>query len=139
VLGQERHAGEGLAARLARIALHVRVSLKVGAQVGSVRKRAGAVRAGEGLLARMCPDVTLKEPRPGEGFPTQKALTRQRVRPDVHLESSKGDVHLLAVFAAEGFLAGRLLSGAVKLLVFCEAAIGRIGLVAIRALVAGGR
>ena len=139
MFGQEGHAREGLAARLARVALDVRVGLQVGAQVGAVGEGAGAVRAGERLLARVRPDVALQEPRPGEGLAAQEALAGQRVRADVHLQGAQRDVDLLAVLAAEGFLVGRLLGRAVQLLVLRQTAVGRVGLVAIRALVAGRR
>lgn len=51
VLVQERHSGEGFRAVLALVLLHVRVRLQVGPEVGSVGKRAAAVRARERLLA----------------------------------------------------------------------------------------
>lgn len=137
MLGEERHAREGLAARLARIALHVRMGLEMSAQVGAVGKGARAVLAREGFLARVCPDVTLEEPWSGEGLTAQKALAGQRVRPDVHLEGAQRNVDLFAVLAAKGLFVSRLLSGAVQLLVLGQTAVGRIGLVTIWALVAG--
>lgn len=115
------------------------MGLQVSAQVGAVGEGARAVRARERFLARVRPDVALQKPRPGEGFAAQKALARQRVRSDVHLQGAQGDVDFVAVFATEGFLVGRLLGGAVQLLVFGQAAVGRVGLVAIGTLVAGRR
>lgn len=58
MLEEERHAREGLAARLARVALHVRMCLEVSAQVRAVGKRAGTVWTNERLLARMRAHVT---------------------------------------------------------------------------------
>lgn len=139
VLGQEGHAGKRFPASFARVALHVRVGLEVGPQVGPVREGSGAVRARERLLTRVRPDVALEEPWPGEGLPAEEALAGERVGPDVHLEGAQGDVDLLAVLAAEGLLVGGLLGSAVELLVLREAAVGGVGLVAVRALVTGGR
>ena len=93
--------------------------------------------AGEGFLARVRPDVTLQKPRTRESLTAQEALAGQCVRADVHLEGTERDVNLLAVFAAEGFLVGGLLGGAVKLLMFSQPAVSRVGLVTIGALVAG--
>ncbi len=137
MLGEERHTRKRLAARLARVALHVRMGLEMSAQVGAVGEGARAVLAREGFLARVRPDVTLKEPRSREGLATQKALAGQRVRPDVHLEGAQRNVNLFAVLAAKGLFVGRLLSGAVQFLVLCQTAVSRVGLVTVRALVAG--
>ena len=95
------------------------------------------MRTGEWFLAGVRPNVTLQEPRAGESLAAQKTLAGQCVRADVHLEGTQRDVDLLAVFAAKGFLVGGLLSDAVKFLVFGQSAVGRVGLVAIGALVAG--
>ena len=59
------------------------------------------------------------------------------MRADVHFQGAQRDVDLLAMFAAERFLVGRLLGGAVKLLVFGQTAISRVGLVTIGTLIAG--
>ena len=63
MFGQQRHPGEGLPTLGARVLLDLGVSLQVGPQVGSVGERPPAVITPEGLLARVRPDVTLKQPR----------------------------------------------------------------------------
>lgn len=88
VLRQQRHAGEGLAAGGARVLLHVRVGLEVGAEVGSVRERPPAVLAGERLLPGVSPHVSLQQPRPRKRLPAHGTLARQRVSPNVHFEST---------------------------------------------------
>jgi len=133
VFGQQRHSGEGLAAGLTRVALDVRVRLQMSPQVGPVRKGARAVRAAERLLPRVGPDVTLQEPRPREGLSAEHTLARQRVRSDVHLQGPQADVDLVAVLAAERLF--DLLLDAVQFLVFGQSAVGRVGLVAVGALV----
>lgn len=60
MLEQKRHAREGPTARLAAVLLDVRMRLQMGAQVGTVSKRAAAMRAGERFLSGMCADVTLE-------------------------------------------------------------------------------
>jgi len=79
----------------------------------------------ERLLAGMCPDVTLKEPRSRERLATYLTLAGQRVRPDVHLEGAHRRVGLVAV------LTRKLLpdpSGTVELFVLGDSAQGRIAL-----------
>jgi len=56
------------------------------------------------------------------------------VRPNVHLEGAQTDVDFVAVFTAEGFFG--LLLDAVELLVLGQPAVGRVGFMAIGALVA---
>lgn len=53
----------------------------------------------------MCSYVSLKQPGPGEGLPTEFTHTGKCVRPDVHLQCSQADVLLLAVLAVEVLLA----------------------------------
>ena len=137
VFGEQRHARERLAALLARVALDVRVRLQVGAQVGPVGEGARAVRTREGLLARVGADVALQQPRPREGLAAEHALAGQRVRADVHLERAQRHVDLVAVLAAERLFG--LVGGAVQFLVLGQAAIGRVRLVAVGALVARRR
>ena len=60
--------------------------------------------AGEWLLARVGPHVTLQEPGPGEGLAALGALARQRVGADVHFQGGLGVVRLLTILAAELFL-----------------------------------
>lgn len=95
------------------------------------------MRAREGLLARVRADVTLQQPRPGEGLSAKEALARQRVGADVHFQGAQRDVDLLAMLAAERLLAGRLLGSAVKLLMLGQSAVSGVRLVAIGALIAG--
>lgn len=138
VFGQERHPGESLAAGRTRVLLDVGVSLEVSPEIRPVREGAVAVLTRERLLAGVRPDMTLQEPRAGEGLPAELALAGKRVRPDVHLQSTQGEVDLLAVLAAERLLGGGVLVGsAVELLVLGEPGVGGVGLVAEDALVAG--
>lgn len=88
VLVEERHSGEGFGAVLALVFLHVRVSLKVGPEVGPVRKRPAAVGTREGLLtcheSNTCQrlDATAlrskAEPKASEGLETQCPATAHR-------------------------------------------------------------
>ena len=129
---QQRHPGEGLGAVTAAVLLDVRVGLQVRPQVGPVGEGASAVGAGEGLLARVRPEVALQQPGPGEGLAAHAALARQGVRPDVHLERAQGHVGLVAVLAAELLLD---LRGAVELLVLGQPREGGVALAARLALV----
>lgn len=138
VLAEEGHSGEGLTAVGTGILLHLGVGLEVSPQVGAVCEGPVAVLAGEWLLSSVSPDVSLEEPRSGEGLPAELALAGESVRSDVHLECTQRDVHLLAVLAAECLLGGGVLVGrAVELLVLREARVRRVGLGAEVALVAG--
>lgn len=134
VLAQQRHPRERLAAVRARVLLHVRMGLQVGAQVRAVGERPIAVRAREGLLPRVRPDVALQQPGARERLAAYRALAGQRVRADVHLEGAQRHVHLLAVLAAEG-LARALARRAVELAVFGQAREGRVALPAVGTLV----
>ncbi|MPC41810.1 hypothetical protein E2C01_035415 [Portunus trituberculatus] len=87
--------------RPARVLLDIRVGLEVGPQVAAVREATVTLRALEGLLPRVGPDVSLQQPGPRESLATELTLAGQRVRADVHLEGSKARVHLLAVLACE--------------------------------------
>lgn len=60
VLGQQRHTRKGFAAGAARVLLHVRVRLQMGAQIRPVGEGAVAVRTREGLLASVRPNVALQ-------------------------------------------------------------------------------
>lgn len=111
----------------------------MGAQVGTVGEGAPAVVAREGLLAGVRADVSLQQPGPREGLAAQVALAGQGVRADVHLQRAQGGVHLGAVLAAEGLLGQVAFGGsAMELAVLAEAGVGRVGLAAVRALIAGG-
>lgn len=134
MLEQQGHAREGAAAGLAAVLLDVRVRLQVGPQVGAVGERSAAVRAGERLLARVRPDVSLQQPGPREGLAAQLALAGERVRADVHLERAQRRVVLLAVLARKGLARGRR---AVELPVLGEAAVGGVAATAAGARVPG--
>ena len=118
MLGQQAHAAEGLLAAGAGVLLVLEMGLQVGAQVGLVSKGAATLGAGEGLLSGVSPQVTLKQPRPGEGLAALLALAGQRVGPDVHLQGAGGVVALAAILASG--LALDLIR-TVKLLVLGEA------------------
>jgi len=88
------------------------VRLQVGSQVGPVGEGAAALRAGKRSLAGVGPQVPLKQPRPRERLAAQLAATRQRVRPDVHLERAERRVRLAAVTTrqlpvSDDFVGGR--------------------------------
>ena len=134
VLDEQRHAREGLRARVAVVLLHVRVRLQVRAQIRPVGERASAVRTLERLLAGVRAQVALQQPGPRERLAAQFTLARQRVRADVHLERAERRVSLGAVFARE--LASHL-AGAVELAMLRQSVDGRVALVARVALEAG--
>lgn len=136
MLEQQRHPGESLTARLAPVLLDLRMCLQMRPEIGPVRKRPGAMLARERLLPSVGPDVSLEQPGPAEGLPAQLTLAGQGVGANVHLQGSQRHVHLVAVLAAERLL--RLLGRAVHQPVLGQAAVGRVGLAAIRALVPGG-
>ena len=73
-------------------------------QVGLVGKGPGAVGAGEGLLTSVGANMTLQQPRAGEGFSTHVAFAGQGVCANVHLECTQGRVSLVAIVAAERLL-----------------------------------
>ena len=133
MLVEQRHPGEGLVAGAARVLLHVSVGLEVGPQVAAVREAAVTLRALEGLLSRVGPDVSLQQPGPRERLAAQLTLAGQRVRADVHLEGAQARVHLLAVLARK-----RLGSqgGAVELFVLAKAGVGGVRLATVSARVA---
>lgn len=134
MLVEEGHPGECLPAGLAAVLLDFGVGLEMCAEVGPVGERSLAVRAREGLLAGMSANVALKQPRSGESLPAELALARQGMCPDVHFESPKGHVFLVAVFAVEGFL---VLCVAVQLPVLAQPAERRVLLPAVGAVVLG--
>ena len=100
MLGQQTHAAEGLLAAGTRVLLVLQVGLQVGAQVGLVGEGAATLGAGEGLLPGVGPQVTLEQPRPGEGLAALLALAGQRVGPDVHLKGAGGVVALAAILTS---------------------------------------
>lgn len=126
MLRQQGHPAEGLAARRARVLLDVAVGLQMRPEVAAIGERAIAVLTAERFLAGVSPDVTLEEPRPGEGLAAEMALARQGVGPDVHLQRSHADVDLLAVLAGERFLGLSFGGGAVELLVLRESGVRRV-------------
>lgn len=98
---QKRHSAEGFAARGARVLFDVAVSLEMSSEVAAVGESAIAMLTAEGFFAGVSPDVSLKKPRPGEGFATEMTLAGKCVSPDVHLEGAHTDVNFFAVFAGE--------------------------------------
>lgn len=126
MLRQQRHPAEGFATTFAAVLLDVAVSLQMGSEIAPVGERAVAMLTAKRLLAGVGPDVTLKEPRPGERLAARRALARQRMCPDVHLERAQTDVHLLTVFAREGFLRLALGGRAVKLLMLRQTRVRRV-------------
>ena len=100
MLGEQAHAAECLLAAGARVLLVLEVSLQVGAQVGLVGEGAATLGAGEGLLPSVGPQVTLEQPRPGEGLAALLALAGKRVGPDVHLQSAGGVVTFATILAS---------------------------------------
>lgn len=85
------------------------------------------------LITLTCvrPDVSLEQPRSGKRLAAYFANARQRVSPDVHLESSQAHVFLLAVFAAERLPRLRV---AVQLFVLEQSGVRGVGLAAQAAL-----
>lgn len=79
------------------------VSLDVSPQVALVGEGLGTDWTGEGFLASMRPDVSLKQPRSAEAFAAIGTPATLPVRPDVHAVGGHGYVHLVAV----GTLPGR--------------------------------
>lgn len=108
--------------------------LQMRPQVRPVRERPVAVVAGERLLPRVRPYVSLEQPRPGERLAAHGAFAWQGVGPDMHLQRAEGDVDLLAVLATE-LLLRTFACGAVELPVFRQAGKGGVTLPAIRTLV----
>jgi hypothetical protein len=78
--------------------------LQMRSEVGAVGESTMAVVAAERLLARMRSNVSLKKPWPRESFAAEMAFAGQRVRSDVHLQSSSRRVDLAAFVACHGFL-----------------------------------
>lgn len=87
--------------RLATAATHEglggRVRLDVGAQVGLVGERLGALGALERFLACVRTDVSLQQPGSREALAAEGALAALAVRAHVHREGRHGHVHLGAV------------------------------------------
>ena len=77
--------------------LGVRVCLYVCSQVGPVCERAAAIRAAERPFAGVRTNVTLQEPGTTERLAADGAFTRERVSPNVHLQSSQTHVILIAI------------------------------------------
>lgn len=79
--------------------LRGRVGLDVGAQVGLVGERLGALGALERLFSGVRADVTLQQPGPRKALAAEGALAALAVRPHVHGEGRHRHVHLGAVRA----------------------------------------
>ena len=110
------------------------MGLHVSSQVGAVSEGPIAVGTDERLLPGVSPDVPLEKPGAREPLGTHWTHARQAVTADVHLEGAQGDVHLVAVLAAERFLVG---GGTVELLVLGQSTVSRVALVAVWTLVSG--
>lgn len=133
VLVQVGLESEGLIAALASVVFEGRVCLHVGAEVWTVSKGFATVGAGKGLLPRVWAHVTLKQPRPAEGFVAHLALVLEVVGEDVHGQRWHGYVH----FTTGGTLAGHLaVQAAMRLLVSAEVGGGGVRLAALIAGVA---
>lgn len=114
--------------------------LLVGPQVRAISERTLAQLAYERLLARVRPNVTLEQPGARERLITEIALARQRVRPDVHLESTERLVRFVTFLAHERLLRLVTFGGrAVKLLVLREPRVGGVAFATIGTLVAWSR
>ena len=70
-------------------------------QVGAVSKGSSTVVTFEGFLPRVGSDVTLEEPRSRESLSAQLTLTGQGVGTNVHLQGTKRNVGLFAIFAVK--------------------------------------
>jgi len=79
-----------------------RVGLHVGPQVGPVGKRLLTHGAQVGLVASVRAQVTLQQPRPGEGLVAHGALVAQVMSQHVHRQGGHGHVHLAADMALLG-------------------------------------
>lgn len=96
-----------------------------------------AVVATEGLLTSVRPNVTLKKPRSRESLSAKVALARQRMRSDVHFQSSSRGVDFSTLVACHCFLnLITFVCSTMELLVLRKSGIGRIGLSTVRTLIA---
>lgn len=78
----------------------------------------------------MCANVSLEQPRPGEGLPTELADAGQCVCSDMHLQSSQTHVLLVTVLATEVLVTLPL---TVQLPVLGQPREGEVGFVAVEA------
>lgn len=76
---EQGHAGEGAGAGLALVLPDVPAGLEASPHIGALGKVATAVRALEGLLTSVGPDVALQQPGPQESLPAGAADTGQHV------------------------------------------------------------
>jgi len=93
MLSKQRHPAECLATPVAGVLFDIAMGLQVSPEVAPIGKCAIAVLTSEWLLAGMRPDVTLKQPRPGECLATCMALAGQRVRSNVHFQCAQTDIY----------------------------------------------
>ena len=80
------------------------MSLHVGAQIGAIGKGSKTNFAFERLLARMSPVMALEEPGPRKRLAAKLALARQCMGANVHFESARSHVRLVAIFASKNNL-----------------------------------
>ena len=114
--------GKRLVAAFTREMFEGRVGLHVSSEVGAIGERLAAVSASVRLLSRVGTEVTLEQPGPGKGLPTDVARMFEVVGEDVHGQCWHADVHLVAVGTFLGLLA---VQAAVGLLVTGQ--VGRRG------------
>ena len=114
--------GKRLVAAFTREMFQGRVGLHVSSEVGAIGERLAAVSASVRLLSRVGTEVTLEQPGPGKGLPTDVARMFEVVGEDVHGQCWHADVHLVAVGTFLGLLA---VQAAVGLLVTGQ--VGRRG------------
>lgn len=76
MLGQKRDPRKALVTSGTRVLLHFGVGLQVSPQVGSIGESSVAEVAREGFLSGVRANVSLQQPRSGEGFSADGALAR---------------------------------------------------------------
>lgn len=95
--------------------------LKMRSEIAAISESPITVLTAEGFLSSMSPDVSLKKPRSGESLTTEMTLAGQGMRPNMHLQGSKTDVHLLAIFAGKGLFGLSFCRSTMELLMLGEA------------------
>ncbi len=88
MFGEERHSRESFAACVARIFLNIGVCLEVSSKIRTISERTMAEVALERLLARVCSNVSLKEPRSRKGFSTQVTFAGKGVCANMHFKGT---------------------------------------------------
>lgn len=98
-----------------------------------------AMVAAEGFLARVCSDVSLEKPRPGEGLAAEVTLAGQRVSSDVHFQSPRRAVNFSALVTRDSFLHFLLVTReTMELLVLDKSRIRRVRFLAVGTLITRG-